>query len=120
LFRDFGELILYLGLYIKMEPFSSIPQHLGFPVLLDVLGVALPVPLQITRVLLDPLFDPGVVVATAIGVFLPPPGIVLCFEGFFTGRIPAGLLPLSYFRVKDKGGSAIRTLFSFHLGLPLG
>jgi len=43
LFCDFGELILYLGLYIKMKFFSSIPQPLGFPVLLGVLGVALPV-----------------------------------------------------------------------------
>jgi hypothetical protein len=120
LFCDFRELILYLGLYIKMELFSSIPQHLGFPVFLDVLGMALPVPLEVARMLIQPFFDSGVVRVAAVGIFLPPPEIILYFESFLASWISAGLLPRSHLRVGDKGALTIRTRLPFHLGLPLG
>jgi hypothetical protein len=116
---DFRDLILYLGLYIKMEFFSSISPPLGFPILLDIFGVALPVTLQIMGVFIEPFFDSGVVLAAAIGIFLSPAGIVFYFQGFFTGWLSTGLLPLSYSWVGNKGDPTITTLLLFHPGLPL-
>jgi hypothetical protein len=119
LFYEFGELILYLGLYIKKELFSSVPQPLGLPVLLNIFGMAFSVPLQIARMVIKPLFDPRVVITATVGIFLSPSRIVFGLAGFFTGRISAGLLPLTHPRVRDKEGSTIRTLLPFHLGFPL-
>lgn len=119
MFYEFGELILYLGLYIKKELFSSVPQPLGVPVLLNISGMVFSVPLQIARMLIKPLFDPRVVIPATVGIFLSPSRIVFCFESFLTGRISTSLLPLTHPRVRDKEGSTIRTFLSFHLGFPL-
>jgi hypothetical protein len=116
---DFRDLILYLGLYIKTELFPSISQLLGFPILLDIFGVALPVTLQVMGVFIEPFFDSGVVLAAAIGIFLSPACIVFCFQGFFTDWLSTGLLSLSHPWVGDKRGPTITTLLLFHLGLPL-
>ena len=89
------------------------------PVLLYVWGMALAEPLEVARMLIQPFFDSGVVLVAAAGIFLPPAEIILCFESFLTSRLSAGLLPLLYPRVGDKGGPTITTLLSFHPGLPL-
>jgi len=106
-------------LYIKKEFFPSIPQPLGVPVLVNIFGMVLAVLLQVARMVIKPLFDPRVVILATVGIFLSPARIVFCFERFFTGRISAGLLPLTHPRVRSKEDSTIRTLLSFHLGLPL-
>jgi hypothetical protein len=116
---DFWDLILYLGLYINTELFSSVSESSGFPILLDIFGVVLPVTLQVMGVFIEPFFDSGVVLAAVIRIFLSPAGIVFCFQGFFTGWLSTGLLPLSHPWVGDKGGPTITTLLLFHPGLPL-
>lgn len=85
MFCDFRELILYLGLYINTELFSSVSEFSGFPIPLDIFRVGLPVMFQVIGVFIQPLFDPGVIVAAAIGILLSPAPIVLCFQGLFTG-----------------------------------
>ncbi len=81
--------------------------------------MALAEPLEVARMLIQPFFDSGVVLVAAVGIFLPPPKIILYFESFLASWISAGLLPLPHPRVGDKGGSTITTLLPFHLGLPL-
>ena len=76
--------------------------------------------LEVARMLIQPFFDSGVVLAAAAGIFLPPAEIILRFESFLTSRFSAGLLPLLYPRVGDKAAPTITTLLSFHPGLPLG
>jgi hypothetical protein len=92
LLSDFRELILYLGLYIHTDLFPSVQEPSGFPIFLDIFRMALPVLLQVVRVLAQPFFHPGVIVLAAVGIFSSPVGIVLGLERFFTGRTCAGLL----------------------------
>jgi hypothetical protein len=116
LFCDFRELILYLGLYIKMDLFSSIAVLLGLAVFLDVFGVTLPVLLQVVRTLAQPFFHPGIIVLAAVGVFLSPTGIGLGFTGFLTGGGSAGLLAATYTGMRVEGTLAVGAISLFHPG----
>jgi hypothetical protein len=119
LLSDFGELILYLGLYINIELFPSVSELSGFPIPLDIFRVRLAIMGKVIGVLIQPLFDAGVIVLAAIGILLCPARIVFGFQGFFTDWLSTGLLPLSHPWVGDKGGPTITTLLLFHPGLPL-
>jgi hypothetical protein len=116
LFCDFRELILYVGLYIKMDLFSSIAVLLGLAVFLDVSGVTLPVLLQVVRVLAQPFFDARIIMLAAVGVFPSPAGIGFSFAGFFTGGRSAALLVAAHTGVGAEGSLAVRTFSLFHPG----
>jgi hypothetical protein len=64
-------------LYIKTELLTSIPNSLGLTVFLDIFRVALPVILQVPRILTKPFFDPRIVISMVGGILLPPSLIVL-------------------------------------------
>jgi hypothetical protein len=110
LFCDFRELILYLGLYIKMDLFPSISVFLGLAVLPDVFGVTLPVLLQVVRVPAQPFFDARIIMLAAVGVFPSPAGIGLSFAGLFTGARSAGLLTAAHAGVGAEGSIAVGAL----------
>jgi hypothetical protein len=110
LFCDFRELILYLGLYIKMDLFSSIAVLLGLAVFLDVFGVTLPILFQVVRVVAQPFFDARIIMLAAVGVFPSPTGIGFSFAGFFTGGISAGLLAPADSGVGAEGSIAVGAL----------
>jgi hypothetical protein len=116
LFCDFRELILYLGLYIKMDHFSSIAVLLALAVLLDVFGVTLPVLLQVVRMLAQPFFHSGIIILAAVGVFPSPAGIVLGLEGFFTGGRSAGFLAAAHAGLGAEGSLTVRAFSLFHPG----
>jgi len=116
LFSDFGELIPYLGLYINTDLFPSIPKPSGFPILLDIFRMALPVLLQVVRVLAQPFFDARIIMLAAVRVFSPPAGIDLSFAGFFTGGTCAGLLAAAYTGMGVEGTFAIGAFSAFHPG----
>ena len=88
-------MVSYLGLYIKMKFLPSVPLPLSLPVLLNVFGVICSVLLQVVWMLIEPLFDPRVVVVPTVGILPPPSRIVFCFEGFFTRRFSTDLLSLT-------------------------
>jgi hypothetical protein len=77
LFNDFGRLPFELGLYIKMEPLLSVPELLGTAVLFDIGRMGLSVMSEIVWMEIEPGLYPGVIATTAIGVVLPPSGIVV-------------------------------------------
>jgi hypothetical protein len=106
----FRELILYLGLYIKKDFFSSIPVLLGVSILLKIFRMPLAILLQIAGVLAKPFFHPGVIVLAAVRIFPPPAGIVLSLECFFAEGISASLLSPADSGMGAKGFLAIRTL----------
>jgi len=116
LLSDIRELLSYSGLYIKTGSFPVIPPPLGLTIVLDVFGMISSVFLQVPRMLIEPLFDPGVVVETAGTIRPSPASIVFCFEGFLTGNFSTDLLPLpsSPWR-RNKKGVAIGTLPGCHL-----
>ena len=108
---DIRELLSNSGLYIKMGSFPSIPPPLSLAIGLHVFGVIGSVLLQVSRMLIEPLFDPGVVVETAGRIRPSPAGIVFCFEGFLTGNFSTDLLSFpSSPRRRNKKGMAVGTL----------
>ncbi len=113
---DLRELLSYSGLYIKTGSFPSIPPLLSLAIVLDVFGMIRSVLIQVTRMPIEPLFDPGVVVEATGRVCPSPAGIVLCFEGFLAGNLSADLLglPSSPWR-RNKKGMAVGTLPGRHL-----
>jgi hypothetical protein len=113
---DFRELILYLGLYIKIDLFSSIPALLGLKVLADVFRVFLPVPLQVAGVLAQPCFDALIIVLAALGIPPSPAGVGVSLAGFLTGGGPAALLPFADSGVRAEGLIAVRASSPFHPG----
>lgn len=116
MFSNFGKLVFYSGLYIKMDFFPLVPLLLGLPVLLNVFGMIGSVLLQVAWMLIKPLLDPRVVVAPTVGIFLPPSRIVFCFEGFFTRRFSTDFLSLTSSPWGwNKKGVAIGTLPCRHL-----
>jgi hypothetical protein len=116
LLSDFRELIIYLGLYAKMDLFSSITVLLGLAVLLDVFGVSLPVLFQVTGVLGQPFFDALIIILAAVGILPSPVGIGLNFAGFFTGGRSAGLLSAAHAGVGAEGTFAVGAFSFFHPG----
>ena len=105
-----------MGLYIKMDLFSSIAVLLGLAVFLDVSGVTLPVLLQVVRVPAQPFFDARIIMLAAVGVFPSPAGIGFSFAGFFTGGRSAALLVAAHTGVGAEGSLAVRTFSLFHPG----
>ncbi len=99
-----------------MDLFPAIPVFLGLAILSDVFWMALPVLLQVVRVLVQPFFHPGVIVLAAVGVFPSPAGIVLSFAGFFTRGTSAGLLAAAHAGVGAEGSLAVRAFSLFHPG----
>jgi hypothetical protein len=79
--------------------------------------MAFPVLFEVSRVLSKPIFEPGIVIAIVARVSLPPSPVVIRLQGGFTGRFSTDLLALADFRVRDKLGLAVGTLF--HPGPPL-
>jgi len=77
LFNDFGRLPFELGLYIKMKPPLSVPELLGTAVLVDIGRMGLSVMPEIVWMEIEPGLNPWVIATTAIGVVLPPSGIVV-------------------------------------------
>jgi hypothetical protein len=107
---------LYLGLYIKMDLFTSISVFLGLAILLDVFGMTLPVLRQVVGVLAQPFFDAGVIVLTTIGIVPSPTPIDLSFASFLAEGFSAGLLPIADFGVGAEGSFAVGTRWPFHPG----
>ena len=95
MFSNFGKLLFYSGLYIKMGFLPFVPLLLGLPVLLNVFGMIGSVLLQVAWMLIEPFFDPRVVVVPTVGILPPPSDIVFCFEGFFTRRFSTDFLSLT-------------------------
>jgi hypothetical protein len=77
LVNDFRRLVLYFISYIKMEFLPPVPESLGLAILLNIGGMAFSVALEITRMILEPDFDPRVIGMATVGMLLSPAGTVV-------------------------------------------
>jgi len=77
LINDLRGLFFDLGLYINLEPFLTISEPFGFPILLDIFRVSRSIVFQVVRMAIKPGFDPRIIVTAALRISLPPAGIVL-------------------------------------------
>ena len=116
LLSDVGKLLLYSGLYIKMDSFLSVPLPLSLPVLLNVFGVIGPVLLQVASMKIKPLFDPRIVLQATLRIVPSPSSVALRLQGLFARNFLTDFLtftptPWGW----NKKGLAIGTLPGCHV-----
>jgi len=98
-------------LYIKTELFSPVTHLLRLAVLFDVFRMALPVALEIPRVLFKPGPEPRIVIPIVVRISLAPDSVILCFQGSFAGGSSTGLLTFANSWIWSEANLTVGTLF---------